>query len=538
MNTIYITGHRHPDSDSIVAAISYAYLKNQNQIPAVACRLGPLNDETAYLLNRFHFDEPPLLEDARVRLYDLPLERPYVVEQDATIFETLEKMRRCHQPFMAVVDSEQKVVGMITTNDLGVIALADTALGIDLLKDVKTKDVAKTLDGNLVFDDEQLHLNGKVSIVTLSRHKADRYQVKDRIVIIGDDTASQKQVLEQGAGMLIIVWSGHVDEEVLELAAQKHCPIIISGHGSMNTSRYLFFAPTIQKLMSGSVHMFHIDEFMEDAAKKMRKDRFRAYPVVNDQHRLVGYLLKDAGIDYENKSMILVDHNEFSQSVPNIEKATILEVVDHHRINDFSTTRPIYFRNEIIGSTTSIIASMFFESGIEPPKALAGLMLGAIISDTMNFQSPTTTAKDIELAERLSQIAAVKTDDLAYDMYFMASNCSQKSASRFLEEDVKAFTIESRNVLIAQAVIPSIEDIACTAQQIEEALEEQALRKGADLFVMVFTDILQKGSYFYFGGPLKSVLETTEQTPLFMEHVLSRKNQILPWITNRLKDAL
>ncbi len=481
MNTIYITGHRHPDSDSIVAAISYAYLKNQNQIPAVACRLGPLNDETAYLLNRFHFDEPPLLEDARVRLYDLPLERPYVVEQDATIFETLEKMRRCHQPFMAVVDSEQKVVGMITTNDLGVIALADTALGIDLLKDVKTKDVAKTLDGNLVFDDEQLHLNGKVSIVTLSRHKADRYQVKDRIVIIGDDTASQKQVLEQGAGMLIIVWSGHVDEEVLELAAQKHCPIIISGHGSMNTSRYLFFAPTIQKLMSGSVHMFHIDEFMEDAAKKMRKDRFRAYPVVNDQHRLVGYLLKD---------------------------------------------------------TTSIIASMFFESGIEPPKALAGLMLGAIISDTMNFQSPTTTAKDIELAERLSQIAAVKTDDLAYDMYFMASNCSQKSASRFLEEDVKAFTIESRNVLIAQAVIPSIEDIACTAQQIEEALEEQALRKGADLFVMVFTDILQKGSYFYFGGPLKSVLETTEQTPLFMEHVLSRKNQILPWITNRLKDAL
>ncbi|WP_353890210.1 DHHA2 domain-containing protein, partial [uncultured Dubosiella sp.] len=115
---------------------------------------------------------------------------------------------------------------------------------------------------------------------------------------------------------------------------------------------------------------------------------------------------------------------------------------------------------------------------------------------------------------------------------------AQKSASRFLEEDVKAFTIESRNVLIAQAVIPSIEDIACTAQQIEEALEEQALRKGADLFVMVFTDILQKGSYFYFGGPLKSVLETTEQTPLFMEHVLSRKNQILPWITNRLKDAL
>lgn len=218
MDTIYITRHRHPDTDSIVAAISYANLKNNEQSTAIPCRLGPINDETAYLLNRFQFEEPSLLKDARIQLIDIPLERPYCVNENTTIFETLEKMRRCKQPFLAVVDDDQKVIGMITTNDLGTIALADTALGIDLLQDVKASDVAKTLDGTLLYEDDQLHLNGKVSIVTLSKHGADRYQVQDRIVIVGEDTQSQKQMIERGAGMLIIVWSGHIEEEVIECA--------------------------------------------------------------------------------------------------------------------------------------------------------------------------------------------------------------------------------------------------------------------------------------------------------------------------------
>lgn len=533
MNMIYVTGHRHPDTDSIVAALSYAALKRINGFPAMACRLGEISDETKYILNRFHFDVPARLDDARIRLADMPLDRPFCIGEEATIFETLEKMSRCRQPFLAVVDECQHVKGMITTNDLGSIALADTALGIDLLKDVRVKDVAATLDGNILVDCDTLHLNGKVSIVTLSRHKADRYQVKDRIVIIGDDVPSQKQVIEAGAGMLILVWCTTVDPEVLELAKKNGCPVIVSGHGSMNTSRYLFFAPRIGQLMSRKVHLFHINDFMEEAAKKMRKDRFRAYPVIDNSERLVGYLSKDAGIDYENKSIILVDHNEFSQSVPNIEKAVILEVIDHHRINDFSTSRPIYFRNEIIGSTSTIVASMYFEQEAGIEKNMAGLLLSAIISDTMNFQSPTTTEKDKRIAARLAEIAGIEIDDLAYDIYFMSSNCKEKSLADFARGDVKAFLIDDKNVLIAQAIIPSIDEIVFTKEQIMQTADEQARQKNADLFVFVFTDILKKGSYFYFGGKEKNLFENG----LFHENVLSRKKQILPMITSTLLDS-
>lgn len=535
MEKIYVCGHRHPDTDSIVSSIAYSYLKQQTDEYAIACRLGPCNEETKYLLNRFDFDEPLLLEDARVRLSEISLEPAISVHKDETIFETLAKMKQHNQPFISVVNHQNKVTGIITRNDLADIGLGDTAFGIDLLKNVSLDNICKTLQGKIIVRDDQMKLNGKVSIVALSKRLSADYEVKNRIVIIGDDPISQKHLIQKGAGLLIIVWANSVEEDVIELAKEYHCPILISGYGSMNTSRYLFFSPEIQTVMKENVMCFYEDEFLEDVAKKMSKKRYRAYPVIDSENYLTGYILKDHAMSYKNKSIILVDHNEFSQSVPYIERATVLEVIDHHRIYDFYSKEPILFRNEIVGSSSTIIASLFKEKNVNIPKKLAGLMLGAIISDTLNFQSPTTTQKDLDMAEMLEEISQLNMDEFAYDILFINSESETKSVSDFLKEDVKSFDIEGYKVIIAQAVIPSFERLNIIKESIHDELIRYVRKKNCDLVCLVFTSIAENGSYFYNEGKIAEWIENefplVNGQPPYMEKIISRKKQIVPIIT-------
>lgn len=535
MEKVYVCGHRHPDTDSIVSAIAYSYLKQRQGEYAIACRLGPVNQETKYLLNRFDFDEPVALEDARIRLNEIDLEKPIAVYEDETIFETLDKMKYYQQPYVCVVDHHNKVKGMVTRNDLADIGLGDTALGIDLLKNASLSNICKTLQGKIIVDDEQMHLNGKVSIVALSQRLSADYEVRDRIVIIGDDPVSQKHLIQKGAGLLVVVWAKEIQEDVIELAKEYHCPILISGYGSMNTSRYLFFSPSISSVMKENVMCFYEDEYLEDVAKKMVRKRYRAYPVIDKENYLVGYILKDHAMNHQNKTLILVDHNEFSQSVKNIEKACVKEVIDHHRVYDFYSSEPIFFRNEIVGSSATIITSMFMEQEIEIPKNLAGLLLGAIISDTLNFQSPTTTAKDIRIAEKLEAIAQLNMDEFAYDILFMNSNIESKNISDFLKEDVKSFDIEGYRVIIAQVVIPSCDCMKTMHEAIQEELVHYARKKGCDLVSLVLTSVTDNGSYFYNEGKISQwvdqELEIEHGYPKFLENIVSRKKQIVPMIT-------
>lgn len=534
MEKIYVCGHRHPDTDSIVSSIAYAYLKQCQNQHAIAARLGNCSDETRYLLNRFDFDEPMYLDDARVRLSEIELEKPVFVYEEETIFETLETMRRYKQPFVSVVNLDKKVVGMVTRNDLADIGLGDTAVGIDLLRNVSLKNICKTLQGKIIVDEEKMHLNGKVSIVALSSRLSQDYEVKDRIVIIGDDSISQKHLIQKGAGLLIVVWTKSIAQDVIELAKEYHCPIILSGHGSMNTSRYLFFSPVISSVMKENPMCFYQEEFLEDVAKKMSKKRYRAYPVIDRENYLKGYILKDHAMSYQNKSLVLVDHNEFSHSVQNVEKANVLEVIDHHRINDFSSKEPILFRNEIVGSCATIISSMFIEKQISIPTKLAALLLGAIVSDTLNFQSPTTTQKDIDMAEYLESISGVNMDELAYDMLFMNSNLENKNIYDLLREDIKSFDMDGYRVMIAQVIIPSFDWLKQIQDSISKELKVFVTKTSCDLIVFVLTSIAENGSYFYCEGKLKSWMEKEypNENPVFMESMISRKKQIVPLISN------
>lgn len=539
---IYITGHMHPDTDSIVSAIAYAKLKERKGFYAVPCRLGELNNETKYLLDRFNIEEPMLFEDARSTLDEIDMDPPITITPMTTIQETLAIMNNENKQSLGVVNEDGQLMGLITRSDVSIIGLGDTALSIRLLKETPTEFIAKTVSGEVLYDSDERHFNGKVSIIAIAETRLRNYELQDRLVIVGNDQDAQITAIQKGAGILMVVWSAEIGEEVYEVARQHHCPIIRSGHGTMNTSRYLFFAPPVKLIMKTDLISFNINEFVDEVGKKMLKSRYRCYPVIDDDNKLVGYVSRFHILNQHNKKVILVDHNEYSQSVKNIDKADLLEVIDHHRVCDISTNRPISFRNEIIGSTASIITSIYMENQMSIPKDIAGILLGAILSDTLKFKSPTTTEKDKGLAKVLADIAEVDIDIFAKEMFKVSSNISNKSMDQLLNQDIKRFEIDGKSVAIAQVIAYQVAEARDIETELMEAMEAFRMQKGLELLVVAFTSILENGSIFYAVGDLADVV--VEAFPdhsgphSFQEDVLSRKNQIVPLLSRAIINSV
>ena len=535
---VYITGHQHPDTDSIASAIAYSFFKRSMGIRAIPCRLGSVNAESAWLLKRFGFEEPMLLTDARVRLSDITLDPPTYIKPDTTIFESLRQMEEQGHTYCGVVDDDMHLLGLVTKGDIAQVGLGDTHHNIDILSKTPLDNFVKTLGGKLIYRDDEMHLNGKVSMIAMAEiAQLDAYQIEDRIVILGSNSVAQRHAIERGAGLLIIVWANSVEPDVIELAKAHHCPIIISGHGAMNTSRYIYFAPAASTIMKTSIVTFTDIELAEDVGKKMLRSRFHIYPVINTERKLVGYVARYHIMNCKNKQIILVDHNEFSQSVRAIEKARVLEAIDHHRINDFSTTQPVAFRNEIVGSSATIVSTIFRENQIPIPQNLAGLLLGALLSDTMNFHSPTTTPKDIQTANILAAMADLDIEEFARDMFAVTANTSGKTYSEMINQDMKIYDIKECKLAISQVIVTSTKALREDDQEIQQAVESFAAKKRLDLSVLVFTSIMENGSIIYAGGNRAAWIpeafpnrENEEHS--FQQDLLSRKKQILPKIND------
>lgn len=534
---VYVTGHINPDTDSIASAIAYAFFKRSTGVRAVPCRLGKLNVETKYLLERFGFEEPMLLTDARKRLSEIDLDEPFAISDSSSIQDTLQLMAKNRQTNFGVVDDEKKLVGIVSKSDLASVGLGDTALGIELLRQTPISYIAKAINGTLVYDDPEAHINGKVSIIAITQKHLELYEVKDRIVILGDDPESQIELIKRGAGAIILVWTKEVREDVLEVAKEYHCPIILSGHGSMNTSRYIYFAPPVSLVMSHRMITFREDEFVEDAGKRMANYRYRAFPVLDAEGHLVGYVSRYHVLNYHNKKIIMVDHNEFSQSVKSIEKAQLLEVLDHHRIADFATNLPVQFRNEIVGSTATIVSKIFRENQIPVPPNYAGLLLGAILSDTLMFESPTTTPLDHECANMLAAIANLDIEEFGQEMFRAASEAEDVSMKERLTQDIKYFDIHGCKTMVSQIIVAETEPYLDRELEIMHAVENLSKKKSLDLCVLSLTGIIDRGSRFYAAG--EKAKWVTEAFPnregeehSLQEGILSRKQQIVPILTD------
>ncbi len=535
-DTIYVTGHRHPDTDSVASSIAYAFFKRAMGEHAVPCRLGALNAESKYLLDRFGFPEPMLLADARVRLDEIKLDPVTSITGDATIFEAITYMQQEGHTYCGVVDDDNRLLGLVTKSDIGAVSLGDADHSIDMLARTSVVNIAKTIKGAIVYDDSDLHLSGKVSFIAQTTDESlGKYDIRDRIVIVGNDAGAQRQVIQNGAGMLIVIRAGEIDNAVVALAQKHHCPIIISGYGGMNTARYLYFAPSVSLIMKPTEKLviFKGNELAEDVAAKMLKSRYHVYPVVDSDRHLMGYASRYHIMNSESKQIIMVDHNEFSQSVRAVEKARILEVIDHHRINDFSSLQPVSFRNEIIGSTATIIATIFRENQIPLPQNLAGLLLGALLSDTMGFLSPTTTEKDRKTANILAALADLDIEKFASEMFAVAASTDGKSISEMINQDVKVYDIHACKTSISQVIVTSAKKLPSEARDIQQNLEVYAGKKQLDLAVVVFTSVLDNGSVIYAGGnraawALEAFPDNAGEEHSFQPELLSRKQQILP----------
>lgn len=542
-DVIYITGHRNPDTDTIVSAIAYANLKQKMNINAIACRLGEINDETKYLLDRFNVRPPMLLLDARSQLDEIDMDEPVRIHPETTIMEAVKLMNQFDKkPVLAVVNHLDQLQGILTSSNISDVLLGDTAKSIDLLSRTPIEYIAKTVDGKLIYSPPKTRHNGKTSIIAISATKLDNYEITDRIVIVGNDTDAQLDCIAKDAAAIIVVWAKKVAPMVIEAAKAKGCAIIISSHGTMNTSRYLFYASPIKELMTTDLVLFNKAEFVEDVGKKMVRSRYRSYPVVDDQNHIFGFISRYHILNSTNKKIILVDHNEMSQSVPGIETAELLEIIDHHRIGDVSTAKPITFRNEIVGSTATLITKLYIENDIKIEPTMAGLLLGAMISDTLNFRSPTTTNTDVTLASHLGLIAGLEIDQFARDIFTVSNSLKGQTMESIINYDKKDFLIAGKRAVVSQMILYQLNELTGIEDQLEVAMNEIVENNRLDLLVMVFTSIQGNGSVLYAAGDLAYVVELAfpnnpGEEHSFLDNVVSRKNQIIPKLTLAINQA-
>lgn len=533
-DTIFVTGHKHPDTDTIISSIAYAHLKNQLGIPCVACRLGEVNDETKFLLDRFGYEKPMLLKDARFSLEDIELDAPVSIREEDTIYDAMVMMAKQNIAHLGVTDQNGVLNGMVTLADLSILGLGDTKVSKEYMSQVSTDSLCRVLKGNMIHQ-AQHEKNGKVCIVPATSTGLKDYKVQDRIVVVGNDVNVQKEAIKMGAAVLILVWEDTIDKEMLELAKQNNCTVIQSGLGGMNTTRYLFFSVSISSVMHRDLISFNKHEIIQDVASKMTNTRYESYPVVDDENHLIGFVNRNHILKTKKRKVALVDHNESGQSVNEIEYADIVEVIDHHRIGDFTSVKPIHFRNETVGSTATILACIYEENEVEIIPSIAGLLLGALLSDTLNFSSPTTTPKDRVIAKKLAGIAGVDIQEFANDMFSVYQNIVDKPIEEVIKSDMKIFDIKGANVFVSQIMMYDFKAIQAKEKEFREVAASLVSNTKDTTIVLCFTSIGAVSTMFYCEGKRQAEVEAGYKPNEEYKGVVSRKLQIVPTLTNLIK---
>lgn len=540
-DVIHIIGHKNPDTDSIVSSLAYAELKRALGINAIACRIGDLNSETDFVLKKFQVAEPVYIQNAKCKLYDVPFDEAVLISKECTIKEAWDRISRTKNRALYVVDKEETLIGVVSISDITNILMNEKTSNNILMKKTPVDNLRKILKGEFLYEAPKYRTNGVVHILASKKAFDQEDDYKDSIIVMGDDLDLQKKVISTHPACLILVHTDIISRSILKLAEEYGCTIIKTDQDVLKIARNIYKAPNVDLIMERKIVTFNNHSYIDDVFSKMSKSRFRSYPVLNNQGKVLGAISRYHLLNYRKKKFILLDHNEASQSIENLNEGEVLEIIDHHRIGDIETSSPIRFRNEIIGSTCTIISEMYKEHNVVPDAKIAAILCCAIISDTMNFNSPTTTAIDKTIAKELAAIANINLSQIAKEMFSAVATLQGRTLSEILYNDFKEYNIDGKRIAIGQINIADEEEVRVIKKDMMDYMQKINEINKFDLLMMCFTNVEGTGSNLVFIGHLSWMVDEVFKDDIMddmylVDSVISRKKQIIPALSKAFQN--
>ena len=532
MNDIYVTGHRNPDTDAIVAAIAYANLRQAlGERQYKAARIGAVSDETKRLLERFHVEEPILVNNMRTQVRDLEYDRPPTLTASVTVAYAWKAMKEGALNSVPIVNEDGTLYGMLSTGDVADYNM-DT-INSSRVDDVPLFNLLSVIEGTLVNEcaTDVTSLSGELFITAPQNYEEPALTSPDSILICGDQPEVIDRAIEHGVRCVILC---RADLKPVWTECRSGTCIISTPLSTRRVGRIIYLALPVSRICkTGGIVAFHDRDYIDDVSEELLKSRYRSYPILDENDRVIGSLSRFHLLRPRRKQVVLVDHNEAAQSVPGLEQVEILEIIDHHRLGDIQTGQPIHVRNETVGSTNTIIGSMYQENGVTPSPKIAGLMAGAILSDTVLFKSPTCTRRDIAMAERLARIARVSLDELGKSLF--AFDGGERSAEELFKTDYKQFHISGQDIAVSQITCGSAETLRTRKEEFLAVMRREKEENHYDLVLLMITDVLLEGTHLLYVGSDEVIQQAFSATPsdnhLFLPGVMSRKKQIIPMLT-------
>ncbi len=539
--TVCVIGHKNPDTDSICSAISYAYLKSQIDGPNgpykyVPCRAGNVSAETQYVLDYFDIPQPLYLENIGTRVKDLEIRKTAGVDAKISVKNAWNKMRSENVNTLAITDKDQNLAGLITINDIAKSYMDENDSAIVSVAKTPYRNILETLEGEMVVGDPDANFEqGKVIIAAANPDVMENYIDPHDMVILGNRYESQLMAILAGAGCIVVCLGAPVSKTIQHMAKEKGTAIIVTPQDTYTVARLINQAMPIDFFMkSGELTTFRLTDFTDQIREVMSKKRYRDFPILDKKGAYIGTISRRNLLDARKRALILVDHNEISQAVDNVENAEILEILDHHKIGTLQTINPVYFRNQPVGCTATIIYQIFQEKQIEIPRQIAGLLTSAILSDTLVFRSPTCTELDRIAARTMGRIAGIEPENYARDMFAAGSKLKNKTPEEIFYTDFKTFDIDEQTIGIGQITSMSQNELDDILVRISPFIEEEYQARGLSLAFFMLTNIIDESTTMLCYGKNVSEIIGMAFKAVVSDHaaalpgVVSRKKQVVP----------
>jgi possible inorganic diphosphatase len=547
---VLITGHKNPDTDSICAAISYSRLKNKinNTDRYIPCRAGNPNAETSFVLEYFKVDAPLLLDNVKTQVSDIAYRKTPGVSKNMSLKQAYQMMRDGHVVTLPAVNQNGILEGLITMSDIAKSYMNVYDSAIISTAETPFKNILETLEATLITGDANRNCqDGKVLIAAANPEMMNYYIEPHDIVILGNRAESQLSALDNGADCIIICEGANASPTIKALAEQNGMIIMVTSYDAYTAARLINQSIPISFFMTKEgILSFEEEDTVDEIKDVMAKKRHRDFPVISKDGRYLGMLSRRNLLGASGKQVIMVDHNELGQALDGMENAEILEIIDHHRLGTIQTLGPVYFRNQPLGCTSTIVYLMYQENKVEIDPQTAGLMMSAIISDTLLFRSPTCTKTDEMAGRALAEIAGVDIEKYAMEMFSAASDLKQKTDREIFYQDFKTFTAGDIHFGVSQVSSLNEEELLSLKPRLFHFAKEALGEENLDMAFVMLTNILKQDTLLLAVGhradsliqnafllePKKESFdfsgEEIEGFTAVLENVVSRKKQLIP----------